>query len=154
MNIVRSGIRRHLLRHPATRPFVTSTLMLIVLLSTSGCIKRIWQRDENAQERMQHAPMVTLEQSDLHHLIVMQAPSPGWSLRLDSTERTPTGKRVFITLRKPDPAYEYTQQIVMMRVLTSVRHDTEIQVVGRMLNHNEKSKGMGYAPVTILESFE
>ncbi len=150
MNIVPGGIRNH----PSTRPIIISTLMLIFLLSTSGCVKRIWQRDDQAQLRMQHAPLIMLEQSDLHHLIVMQAPSPGWSLRLDATERTPTGKRVFITIGKPDPAYEYTQQIVLMRVLTSVRHDTKIQVVGRILNHDEKSKNMGYAPVTIVESFD
>jgi len=133
---------------------VSCTLALLMLLSTTGCIKRIWLRDDDAQQRMQNAPLIMLEKNDTHHLIVMQAPSPGWSIRLDATERTPTGKRVFVTLRRPDPAYEYPQQIVQMHVLTSVRLDSKIVIVGRLLEHDEKTKGKGYAPVTPVESFD
>jgi hypothetical protein len=123
-------------------------------MTTTGCIQRIWQRDDDAQMRMVDSPPIMLDQSDNRHLVVMQAPSPGWSIRLDSTERTPTGKRVFVTIRRPDPAYQYTQQVVLMRVLTNVRLDTEIEVVGRLLEHSEKTKGKGYAPVSFVESFE
>ena len=133
---------------------VTITLALTMLACTPGCIKRIWQRDDTAAQQMQHAPQIMLDASETHHLVVMQAPSPGWSIRLDATERTPEGKRVFVTIRQPDPAYVYPQQIVLMRALTSVRLDSNIEVVGRMLGHDEKTKGRGYAPVTIVESFE
>jgi len=130
------------------------TLAMVMLLSTTGCIKRIWLRDDDAQERMQNAPLIMLEQNEIHHLVVMQAPSPGWSIRLDATERTPTGKRVFVTIRRPDPSYEYTQQIVLMHVLTSVRLESEIVVVGRLLEHDERTNNKGYAPVTPVESFD
>jgi len=133
---------------------VSCTIAMVMLLSTTGCIKRIWLRDDDAQDRMQNAPLIMLEENDTHHLVVMQAPSPGWSIRLDATERTPTGKRVFVTLRSPDPAYEYPQQIVQMHVLTSVRLDSNIDVVGRLLEFNERTKGKGYAPVILVESFE
>ena len=133
---------------------VSSALAIVMLLSTTGCIKRIWIRDDDAQQRMQNAPLIMLEENDTHHLVVMQAPSPGWSIRLDATERTPSGKRVFVTLRRPDPAYEYPQQIVQMHVLTSVRLDSDIDVVGRMLEHDERTKGKGYAPVILVESFD
>jgi len=133
---------------------MSCTLALVMLLASPGCIQRIWERDDNAADRMQGAPLVMLDAVDQHHLIVMQAPSPGWSIRLDETKRTPEGKRVFITIRRPDPAYEYTQQIVLMRVLTRVKLDTEIEVVGRLLEHDERTKGKGYAPVTVVESFE
>ena len=129
-------------------------LGLIFVLMISGCIQKIWERDEDAAARLQNAPQIMLEDDEEFHMIVMQAPSPGWSLRLDSTERTPEGKRVFVTIRKPDPAYVYTQQIVLMRVLTRVRLDTELEVVGRLLDFDEKTKGKGYAPITLVESFE
>ena len=115
---------------------------LLMILSIPSCIQRIWERDDTALVRIVNAPPM------------MEAPSPGWSIRLDATERTPIGKRVFVTIRKPDPAYQYTQQIVLMRVLTSVRLDSEIEVVGRLLEHDEKTKGRGYAPVPVVESFE
>ncbi len=133
---------------------VSSALAMVMLLSTTGCIKRIWLRDDDAQQRMQNAPLIMLEENDTHHLVVMQAPSPGWSIRLDATERTPSGKRVFVTLRRPDPAYEYPQQIVQMNVLTSVRLESDIDVVGRLLEHDERTKDKGYAPVTPVESFD
>ncbi len=129
-------------------------LGLVSMLMLSGCIQKIWERDEDAATRLQNAPMVMLDQDDPFHMIVMQAPSPGWSLRLDATERTPNGKRVFVTIRKPDPAYVYTQQIVSMRALTRVRLDTELEVVGRLLDFDERTKGKGYAPIKLVDSFE
>ncbi len=128
--------------------------MLALLLPTSGCIKRIWQRDDDAQAKLANAPKLMLAQAEEHHMVVMQAPSPGWSIRVDSTERTPEGKRVYFTMRSPDPAYEYIQQIVEMRVLTKVRLDTQIEVVARLLEHDQKTKGHGYGWVLLAESFE
>ncbi|MFK7759451.1 MAG: hypothetical protein AB8C13_05840 [Phycisphaerales bacterium] len=133
---------------------------LIILMSsaaamtTNGCIQRLWERDDNAAFNLESAPPIMLEQGEDKHLIVMQAPSPGWSVRLDKTERTPDGKRVYITIRRPDPAFQYTQQLVQMRLLTTVRLDNDIEVVGRLLNHDEKTKNRGYAPVPLVESFE
>jgi hypothetical protein len=139
---------------PTLARMITGFLLLGMLVSTPGCIQRIWQRDDDALLRIVNAPSVMVEAGEDRHLVVMQAPSPGWSIRLDATERTPIGKRVFVTIRKPDPAYEYTQQIVLMRVLTSVRLDSEIEVVGRLLDFDEKTKGKGYAPISLVESFE
>ncbi len=133
---------------------VSSVALIALMLSTAGCINRIWERDDDAAERLQNAPLVRIDQTEKYHLIVMQAPSPGWSIRLDATQRTAEGKDVLVTIRRPDPAYVYTQQIVDMNVLTSVRLDTEIRVIGRLLDHDEKTKGKGYAPMTVVESFE
>ncbi len=134
---------------------VLSCVMLItILIPNTGCIQRIWERDEDASIRMQNAPAMSVRELDGRKLLVMQAPSPGWSIRIDATDRTPEGKRVFVTIRRPDPAFQYTQQIVLMRALTSVRANTEIEVVGRLLEHNEKTKNKGYAKVTLVESLE
>ncbi len=157
MAIYRSTGSRNAGRRSSRRPLsslLAGALMLAMLASTSGCIKRIWQRDDDAQSRLQHAPTLMLDQSGKYHMVVMQAPSPGWTIRVDSTERTPTGKRVYLTMRSPDPTYQYTQQIVQMRVLTKVRLETEIECVGRLLKHDEKAKGRGYGSLTIAESFE
>jgi len=133
---------------------IAGFLSMLMLVSVPSCIQRIWERDDTALVRIVKAPPIAVEAGEDRHLVVMQAPSPGWSIRLDATELTPVGKRVFVTIRKPDPAYQYTQQIVLMRVLTSVRLDSEIEVVGRLLEFNEKTKGRGYAPVPVVESFE
>lgn len=136
------------------RRLLVCVMLSAVILPSTGCIQRIWERDEDAAQRMQEAPAMTVEDLDSRRLLVMQAPSPGWSIRIDATDRTPEGKRVFVTIRKPDPAFQYTQQIVLMRALTSVRADSEIEVVGRLLEHNEKTKNKGYAKITLVESFE
>lgn len=142
------------IRTPTARRSVSLMLGLVSMVLLSGCIQRIWERDEDAATRLQNAPMVMLDQDEPFHMVVMQAPSPGWSLRLDATESTPTGKRVFVTIRKPDPAYVYTQQIVSMRALTRVRLDTELEVVGRLLDFDERTKGKGYATIILVDSFE
>ena len=126
----------------------------LTLLSSPGCIKRIWERDENAQSRLASAPEFKVDANLTNHLLVMQAPSPGWSVRLDRTERTEQGKRVYITIRKPDPAYLYSQQIVLMRTLTSVRSDTTIEIAGRLLDFDESTKNKGYATINPVESFD
>lgn len=148
-----SNSTRH---HPKTTAvkLLACVMLSAAFLSNAGCIQRIWERDEDAAKRMQNAPSMTVKDLDSRRLLVMQAPSPGWSIRIDATDRTPEGKRVFVTIRKPDPAFQYTQQIVLMRALTSVRADTEIEVVGRLLEHNEKTKNKGYAKITPAESFE
>lgn len=133
---------------------LSCVMFITILLPNAGCIQRIWERDEDASIRMQNAPAMSVRELDGRKLLVMQAPSPGWSIRIDATDRTPEGKRVFVTIRKPDPAFQYTQQIVLMRALTSVRANTEIEIVGRLLEHNEKTKNKGYAKVTQVESFE
>ena len=143
----------HTLRAPMLC-VLTCVVFITILLPNAGCIQRIWERDENASIRMQNAPAMSVRELDGRKLLVMQAPSPGWSIRIDATDRTPEGKRVFVTIRKPDPAFQYTQQIVLMRALTSVRANTEIEIAGRLLEHNEKTKNKGYAKVTLVESFE
>tara|TARA_R110000868_G_scaffold119469_1_gene316486 strand:+ start:178275 stop:178727 length:453 start_codon:yes stop_codon:yes gene_type:complete len=142
------------LSNPTPLRLIAIALTAMMALSIPGCIQRIWERDDTALVRIVKAPPIAVESGEDRHLVVMQAPSPGWSIRLDATELTPDGKRVFVTIRKPDPAYQYTQQIVLMRVLTSVRLDSNIEVVGRLLEFNEKTKGRGYAPVPVVESFE
>lgn len=126
----------------------------LALLSSPGCIKRIWERDEDIQARLANAPDFMVDEKLSKHLLVMQAPSPGWSVRLDRTERTEQGKRVYITIRKPDPAYLYTQQIVLMRTLTSVSTDSNIEIAGRLLDFDESTKNKGYAAITPVESFD
>ncbi|MBO6512655.1 MAG: hypothetical protein JJ974_01660 [Phycisphaerales bacterium] len=141
-------------RNASVLAVLSCVLLITLMVPSSGCIQRIWERDEDAALRMQSAPLMSVRELDGRKLLVMQAPSPGWSIRIDATDRTPEGKRVFVTIRRPDPAFQYTQQIVLMRALTSVRSGTDIEVVGRLLEHNEKTKNKGYAKVDLVESFE
>ncbi len=104
--------------------------------------------------RMESAPPIRIDSSEEVHLIVMQAPHPGWSIDLDKDEPVVSGKRVYFTIRRPDPAMLYPQVIVEKQLRTLVHSDTEIELYGRILDHAETTRKRGYALVEPVVSFE
>jgi len=138
------------------RSLFTQSLLVVLIASASvmlgGC--RVIKKNKDASamvERLENAPPVRLEALGKHHMLVMQAPHPGWSYRLDRDERDRDGWVVYITIRKPDPAFMYPQRIVDKRLLTEVEADQPIRVMARMLEHNEKGNKDQYAPLNLAE---
>ena len=99
-------------------------------------------------------PPVMVETVGEHHLLIMQAPNSGWSIAIDKTEHISDGERIFITVRRPDPAFMYPQAIVEKRLLTNIRSETAMEIYARVLGSDEKTKGRGFGRLTPVDAFE
>lgn len=71
------------------------------------------------------------------HVVVVQAPSPGWEVRLDQVRDNFQRRDVFITLTEPNPATMQPQVIVEQRVDTGVPSNTPVSVYVRILKFGE-----------------
>lgn len=137
----------------ASIAFRTGCLALICApLVLSGCKVIRKAADSGEMEaRLESAPPVWLETLGDNHMLVMQAPNPGWSYRLDRDDRGRDGWTVWITIRRPDPAFMYPQRIVEKRLLTQVESDQPLRVRARLLEHNENGTSDQYAPLMLSE---
>jgi hypothetical protein len=129
-------------------------------IGLSGCslyperLPAPWKRSVSMNEPVDAVPPILIDELDGKRMLVMQAPNSGWSITLDKDERIATGIRVFITVRRPDPAFMYPQAIVDKRVLTEIHADTEIELYARVLGFDENTKGHGYGLLVPVERFE
>lgn len=99
-------------------------------------------------------PPIALAQANDRHVVAVRAPSGGWSLHIDKDERTPLGRRVFVTIRRPDPAFMHTQALVDHNAITDVPVSTPVEIVARVLDHNEDPRHRVYARVQPRESLD
>jgi hypothetical protein len=90
------------------------------------------------------APSVEQEQ-----ILIAQLPTPGWELTLDATREAYRRTNVFVTFRKPNPAFVYPQVIVTQRLATTVRSGIPIVVYARILEFEDHSRGPSHNRVTL-----
>ena len=112
---------------------LTATVLLTGLLT--GCSKELKINPEAYR-----GPALTSEAETGKHLVVATLPSPGWQVEIDATRETADGTDVYITLRRPNPAGVYTQQLVTQRVLTTVDAGEAITVLARIADYSEESE--------------
>jgi hypothetical protein len=91
-------------------------------------------------------PSLSVDSSGDRHVVVAQAPSPGWDASIDHRRRAVDETRVFVTLRRPNPAAVYPQVIVEQRLKTGVRTSEPIGVYARELDFGTED-GKPYQPV-------
>jgi hypothetical protein len=139
-----------------TRTRVTLGVLICsgIGLSLVGCKQIDKRRGPDMALRIQEAPPIRIDRSGDVHLLIMQAPNPGWSFSLQGEEKIPEGKRVFVTIRRPDPTMLYPQTIVekQLRTLVATKHDLEIHA--RLLDFKETTKRRRYTPIKPVDSFE
>lgn len=140
------------------RPAICSVLVavLIAVLGTTSACRAIQRKIDKVDmsQRIGDAPPIRLDTIDGRHLLVMQAPNPGWSFSIDRTEISSDGRRVFITIRRPDPAYMYPQVIVEKQLLTDVRAEVPITLMARLLDAHETTSGRSHTVIEPVERFE
>lgn len=124
---------------------------VLILCTLSGCMKHF--KDPEIAHRLDNAPPIRVDDSESVHILVMRAPNPGWSFKVDRDERTSDGERVYVTIRRPDPSMLYPQVIVEKNLRTRVRTQTPIEIHARLLAFDESFSG-GYAPIRSVDSFE
>ncbi|MAO20676.1 MAG: hypothetical protein CMJ25_07990 [Phycisphaerae bacterium] len=120
----------------------------------SGC--KLMRNDIDSAvtaERLRSAPPIMGSTLEGRHLLVMQAPNPGWDFQIDRDDRGRDGWVVYITIREPNPAFMYPQRIVDKRLLSEIEADQPLQVMARLLAHGEKGDRDDYAPLTLVDSF-
>lgn len=91
-------------------------------------------------------PPVSIEQANAEHIVVVQAPSAGWTIERDATQEQQKRWDVYITLREPDPRFMYTQAVVSLRVATDVRAAEAIRVLARVVPFADTSNESPHHP--------
>lgn len=112
------------------------------VLFAGGC-----SHAEIVEEGSVPTPPIWLEDAGDRHLLVMRAPHPGWGLEFDRAQRTAGPTRLLITVRRPDPALLFPQQVVDKRVTTTVRTEEAAEIFGRVLDHNADGEDVPYRRV-------
>ncbi len=128
--------------------------MSVLMLAPGGCkLMNNTIDGEVMARRLADAPPVKGEILEERHLLVMQAPNPGWVIELDRDTRDRDGWVVYITIREPDPGFMYPQRIIEKRLLTEVEANQSMRVMARLLTHTEKGEQDDYAPLTLVDQF-
>jgi len=94
-------------------------------------------------------PPMRLSDAEDRQVIVVEAPSPGWGIEFDGSEKVSGAWRVLLTVRRPDPAFFYPQTIVEQNVITDVRAGNALRVYRRLADHNERKPEGAYVLVEI-----
>jgi len=77
-----------------------------------------------------------------NHLIVLTAPTPGWSFSFDQVG--PTDGDIYVTVRPPDPSLLYAAMIVEQKLDSTVPSGKPARVYVRMLEFGEKAGSQAY----------
>ena len=112
--------------------FLTA-LVLGATLAQSGC----WS-DSSLPELSPEpysGPALSLEAVGGNYLVVLNAPTPGYSMLIDRIEQERAYREIFVTVRKPNPQFAYAQMMVTQRAATGVDTKQGVKVYARFLDH-------------------
>ena len=129
----------------------TALVLLVISAACAPMTACSWlQRDAAvATDRTFRGPPIALEPSDRVPTIAVQAPNPGWNIELDRAEEAAGPTQLLVTIRRPDPAFFYTQQVVQKSVASRIRTSEPVEVYARILDHAEKGKDTPYERVLL-----
>ncbi|MEX2219558.1 MAG: hypothetical protein WD749_12465 [Phycisphaerales bacterium] len=89
-------------------------------------------------------PPVAVDSSGPQHILIFTAPTGGWAVQLDQTVRDLDRTRVYVTTRRPNPAFQQTQALVDHRIATTVPPETPIEVYIRSALHDQEPAALSY----------
>lgn len=130
-------------------------MLLTALTVLGGC--RLMNKDNSSEAmrvELHKAPPVRIDALDNRHMLVMQAPNPGWTIALDRDERGKDAWIAYITIKRPNPAFMYPQQIVEKRLLTDIESTEPLTIMARLLDHDQPGTKDQYAPLSPVDTFE
>lgn len=119
---------------------VLSLALSLALVSTGGCSSG----RSIATDRAFDGPPITVRPLDEHQLLVVEAPTPGWTMRIDHIQRKLDHADVFVTMQRPDPGVLYAQVIVEQQLLTNVTLSRPVNVYARTLAFGQTRKKPPY----------
>lgn len=116
-----------------------------------GCswVQSTWGSDERVVQDvpLSGAPPLRLVTAGGKHVVVLEAPTPGWSLSYDAFERTSGPTRIFASLHRGDPTLLVPQVVVEKQAITAVDADEAVELFARVLDHDEEESGRAYRRV-------
>jgi hypothetical protein len=83
-------------------------------------------------------PQATIDSTGATHTVVIQAPTPGYTVSLDALRDRLHGREALITIRRPDPRFVVAQMIVTQRIGTDVPRAIPLDVYIRELEHDSR----------------
>lgn len=98
-----------------------------------------------------HGPPLTLEVGPSTHEVIFTAPSPGWTISLDRSLDRFERRELFVTIRRPNPAYAYAQVVVEQRLATNAPSTTQTALYARVIDFTAEAKHVTYEEVAIEE---
>ncbi|MEL6328065.1 MAG: hypothetical protein AAFR38_00240 [Planctomycetota bacterium] len=111
-------------------------LLTLVSLLLAACSPK-WEIAEAPYE----GPPLGLAQREGNHAVVLQAPSAGWNLRIDRERRQDDLHEIFVTVRRPDPAFFHAQVETQQIALSNVQSSNPASLVARVLPATAEAKG-------------
>lgn len=120
---------------------------VLALVATAGCYSPPAPEAPGEGASPFAGPPIELRSAGTEHVVVFQAPSPGYEGTLDYVGKGPRAQQVFITIRRPDPAFVYSTQIVEQNIGTGIASGVLVEVFAREVEHGFKGDLEGYAPV-------
>lgn len=106
-----------------------------MLLCAAGC-----GSDLKVNPEAFRGPMLSHTTAGDAYMLVAEMPSPGWAVEIDATRPTAERSDIYVTLRRPNPAAVYTQQIVTQRVLTRVGTERPLGILARVVGFADDSE--------------
>lgn len=86
-------------------------------------------------EGIYSGPVLSVDSSGRHHVVVMEAPTPGWAITLDRDLEVREYRQAFVTVMRPNPALVHPQVIVKQNLLTSVESRYPVRVYARLMDY-------------------
>lgn len=115
------------------RPLLILLLAALLLLPACGSSLPITTRDTPYT-----GPQATIDSTGPTHAVIIQAPTPGYTVSLDALRDRLHGREALITIRRPDPRFIVAQVIVTQRIGTDVPVATPLDVYIRELEHDSR----------------
>jgi hypothetical protein len=135
------------LRDVRTTKRLAATLLLGSLalagaLTTTGCSS---SGGPVAGAAAYDGPPVSVDSTGREHVVIIKAPSTGWRVTLDQVREIHRARRVFITIRKPDPTLNAISREVDLSVSTSVPKWENVEVWARQVNFVDDGETREYS---------
>jgi len=125
---------------------VAFILMAMAAVSAlPGCSSRTIPE---AVETPYAGPPLGLESKGKSHIVVLEAPTGGYSLTIDRVLERAGFYDVFVTVRTPDPRFFYTQAMTRLRAQAPLASAVPVRVCARVLEAGEAADGDEY-PIAI-----
>jgi hypothetical protein len=126
--------------------WLAGCVLLVAAITLPGC--SIFGPSERSFERSTErysGPSVSITAIDSEHHVVVTAQSPGFAIHREGSQDTIEGVDVFITIRRPDPAFQYPQVMVDQTLATGVATTEPMRVFVRTLRHDDTDSERPYA---------
>lgn len=97
-----------------------------------------------SSEAVAAAPPAGLGLIGAQHILVLSAPTAGWSFTLDSVQDAYQRREVFLTIMRPNPAYPGARTAVEQRMASEVERRAPIDVYARVLDYTSNPEPSPY----------